>query len=247
MSSWASALPGSPAIVAPPVSGIRARPIHVRGPALIEATLVLLGDPIGEHSRAVVGSIVLAEAHLVVVGVAPRDDPLAGERGVVPVLHVVLLGHPGRSRIAEVIVPEDVLHFRRRVGIHQEPTPGFGLQGPAWVPDGAGARLAGQVRRVGEHVADEAEEASVLSEAPLALLVTMPEVLLDDRRVLVARRVRDIVQLEKRHRTMAEVGERRAQPLGGGALDGIAPASTTRSDAREVDGTVADVVVRVPG
>src|SRR5256712_6379556 len=96
MSSWASAFPGSSAIVAPPVSGIRARPIHVRCPALVEAALVLLGDPIGEHPRAVVGSIVLPEAHLVVVGVAPRDDPLAGERGVVPVLHVVLLGHPGR-------------------------------------------------------------------------------------------------------------------------------------------------------
>src|SRR5437867_76033 len=139
MSSWASAFPGRPAIVPPSVSGICAIPIHVRGPALIEATLVLLGDPVGEHPRTVVGSVVLPETHLVVVGVAPRDDPLAGERGVAPVLHVVLLGHPGRPRIAEVIVPEDVLHFRRRVGIHQEPTPGFGLQGPAWVPDGAGA------------------------------------------------------------------------------------------------------------
>src|SRR2546428_12320974 len=130
MSSWASAFPGSPAIVAPPVSRIRARPIHVRGPALVEATLVLLGDSIGEHPRAVVGPIVLPEAHLVVVGVAPRDDPLAGERGVVPVLHVVLLGHPGRSRIAEVIGPEHVLHFRRRVSIDQEPAPGSGLHGP---------------------------------------------------------------------------------------------------------------------
>src|SRR3989441_1915342 len=189
MSSWASAFPGSSAIVAPPVPGIRARSIHVRGPALVEAALVLLGNSIGEHPRAVVGSIVLPEAHLVVVGVAPRDDPLAGERGVVPILHVVLLGHPGRPRIAQVIVPEHVLHFRRRVGIHQEPAPGFGPEGPARVPDGDGARLAGQVRRVGEHVADEAEEARVLSEAPLALLVTMPGVLLDDRRVLVARRV----------------------------------------------------------
>src|SRR6266571_6066740 len=99
MSSWASAFPGRSAIVAPPVSGIHARPIHVRGPALIEATLVLLGDPIGEHSRAVVGSIVLAEAHLVVVGVAPRDDPLAGERGVVPVLHVVLHVDERQNRV----------------------------------------------------------------------------------------------------------------------------------------------------
>src|SRR5437879_5524247 len=72
-------------------SGIRARPVHVRCPAFVEAALVLLGDLIGEHPRAVVASIVLPEAHLVVVGVAPRDDPLAGERGVVPVLHVVLL------------------------------------------------------------------------------------------------------------------------------------------------------------
>src|SRR3989449_10894837 len=84
MSSWASAFPGSPAIVAPPVSGIRARPVHVRRPALVEAALVLLGDPIGEHPRAVVASRVLPEAHLVVVGVAPRDDPLAGERGSIP-------------------------------------------------------------------------------------------------------------------------------------------------------------------
>src|SRR2546425_12514455 len=111
MSSWASAFPGSSAIVAPLVSGIRARPVHVRRPALIEAALVLLGDSIGEHPRTVVGSIVLPETHLVVVGVAPRDDPLAGERGVVPVLHVVLFGHSGRPRIAQVIVPEHVLHF----------------------------------------------------------------------------------------------------------------------------------------
>src|SRR4030095_1202775 len=115
------------------------------------------------------------------------------------------------------------------------------------VPDGDGARLPGQVRRVGKHVADEAEEARVLSEAPLALFIAVTEVLLDDRRVLVARRVRNIVQLKKCHRAMAEIGERRAQSLGGGALDGIAPASATRSDAREIDGTVADVVVRVPG
>src|SRR5437899_3584066 len=195
MSCWASAFPGSSAIVAPPVPGIRARSIHVRGPALVEAALVLLGNSIGEHPRAVVGSIVLPEAHLVVVGIAPRDDPLAGERGIAPVLHVVLLGHPSRPRIAQVIVPEHVLHFRRRVGIDQEPAPGFGPEGPARVPDGDGARLAGQVRRVGEHVADETEEAGVFYAAPLALLVRMQEVLINNRCVLLARRVREIVQL----------------------------------------------------
>src|SRR5207245_2877783 len=99
-----------------------------------------------------------------------------------------------------VIVPEHVLHFWRRVGIDREPAPGFGPQGPARVPDGDGARLAGEVRRVGEHVADEAQEASLLPEAPLALVIAMTEILLYDWRVLVARRIRGILQLEKRHR-----------------------------------------------
>src|SRR5499426_429506 len=229
------------------VSAIRARSIHVRGPALVEAPLVLLGDAVGEHSRTVVGPVLLAEAHLVVVGVAPRDDTFAGEGGVVPVLHVVLLGHPSRTRIAQVVVPEHVLHLRRCIAIDQEPAPRLGPEGPARVPDGDGARLASQVRHVGEHVADQTEEARLLPEPSLALLVAVPEVLLDDRRVLVARRVRDILQLEERHRTMPEVGERSAQPLGGVEFGSVAAARTARPDTREVDRAVADVVVGVPG
>src|SRR4030095_14634750 len=82
------------------------------------------------------------------------------------------------------------------------------------VPDGDGARLPGQVRRVGKHVADEAEEARVLSQAPLALFIAVTEVLLDDRRVLVTRRVRNIVQLKKCHRAIAEAGNDAPHRLG---------------------------------
>ena len=58
---------------------------------------------------------------------------------------------PAGPGVAHVVVAQDVLDFLGRVRVHQEPAPGFGLQGAAWMPDGDGARLPRQDGHVGEY------------------------------------------------------------------------------------------------
>src|SRR5207245_1793429 len=58
-----------------------------------------------------------AQAHLVVVRILARDGAAARLVGVIPVLHVVLLGQPGRTRVADVVMAQEVLHLGRRVGV----------------------------------------------------------------------------------------------------------------------------------
>src|SRR5204862_5711705 len=83
-----------------------------------------------------------AEALLVAVGVTPRDGPAAGGMRIVPVFHVVLLGHAGGTGIADVVVAQEVLYLPWRRRIDQIPAPDFGLVRPARVPDRDRARLA---------------------------------------------------------------------------------------------------------
>src|SRR2546428_5378650 len=50
--------------------------------------------------------------------------------GVVPVLHIILLGQPRGAGIADVVVTHEILHLCRRVGVDEVPAPHLGLVGP---------------------------------------------------------------------------------------------------------------------
>src|SRR5580700_8513884 len=85
-----------------------------------------------------------AETLLIAVRIAPRDRAAAGGMGVVPVLHVVLLGHAGRPGIADVVVAQEIFDGLRRVAVDKEEAPYLGLMRALWMPHREGARLARQ-------------------------------------------------------------------------------------------------------
>src|SRR5207253_4603847 len=106
--------------------------------------------------------------------------------GVVPVLHVVLLGEAGRTRIANVVLAQEPFDLDRGVPVDQKPAPHLGLMRPAWMPDRDRARLARQQRGIREDLAGRADQppGGVGAPAP-PLLFAMPEILGDLRRVLI--------------------------------------------------------------
>ena len=107
--------------------------------------------------------------------------PLLAARGVQPVLHVVLLGHARRARVAHVEAAQHVLHLGRRIRIDQEEAPALGLGRAMRMPDAEAARLAAVVRRVGEQVAGERQQPRLVAEAALAFLEAVAEVFVDQR------------------------------------------------------------------
>src|SRR5262249_61085623 len=87
--------------------------LHELPPAPVIAALVVLagvGDgDVGDGARqlqAVVleGARRAPQAHFVIIRMLPRDRPAARLVGVVPVLHVVLLGEPRRPGIPDVVM-----------------------------------------------------------------------------------------------------------------------------------------------
>src|SRR5262249_6927475 len=91
---------------------------HKFGPAAVEiAEGVLARFGLGDvHHRAgdaqalrLVIRDLVTETLLIAVGVASRDRAAAGGVRVVPVLHVVLLGHPAGAGITDVIVAQEIL------------------------------------------------------------------------------------------------------------------------------------------
>src|SRR5204863_1200859 len=110
-----------------------------------------------------------AEPHLVVVGILARRGAAAGGVRVVPVFHVVLLGQPGRTRVADVVVTEEILHLGRRVGVDEIDPPALGLMWSARMPHGERPGLARERRCVRKHGARAAKKPPELTATALPL------------------------------------------------------------------------------
>src|SRR5207248_8626984 len=131
---------------------------------------------------------------LVAVGVAPRNRAAACSMRVVPVLHVVLLGQPGRTRIADVIVAQEGFDLGWRCRVDEIPAPNLGLVRAARMPhrDRPGlARMQGGVR---EDLAGAAHDAAPFAEPTPPLGLTMREILRNGRGVPVCGRYRFALQ-----------------------------------------------------
>src|SRR5262249_20226424 len=113
---------------------------------------------------------------LIAIGVPARDRAAARRMRVVPILHVVLLGHATRAGIADVVIAQEVLDLGRRVLVDQEPTPDLGLVRAPRMPGGQGARLAREERGVREHLADERDHPAPLAALPPPRLLTFAEI-----------------------------------------------------------------------
>src|SRR5437763_919124 len=116
---------------------------HELGPAAVEVAhrfLARLGfcdvDHPAREAQPLPFEVLLgsAEPHLVGIRIASGDGPAARLVGVGPVLHVVLLGHPRRAGIADIIVAQDIFDFLRRLAIDEEPAPYLGLMRRARLP-----------------------------------------------------------------------------------------------------------------
>src|SRR5215469_10762419 len=117
-----------------------------------------------------------AEALLIAVGIAPGDRTAARGMRVVPILHVVLLGHAGGTGIADVVLAQKILDLRRRGAVDEIPAPHFGLVRAARVPHRDRARLARMQCRIGKDFAGAADDASPLAAPFAPLLFAMREV-----------------------------------------------------------------------
>src|SRR5579863_6564212 len=107
---------------------------------------------------------------------APRDRASARRGGVEPVLHIVLLGHACRPRVAHVEAAQHVLHLGRRIGVDQEEAPTLCFSRRVWMPDADAARLATMIRGIREYVAGEWQQACLVAEAALPFLEAVLEV-----------------------------------------------------------------------
>ncbi len=71
------------------------------------------------------------ETLLIVVRIPPGYHALASLRRVIPVLHIVLLRHPSRTRVAHVIAAQPVTYIIGCVLVDEVPPPHFGFGGGA--------------------------------------------------------------------------------------------------------------------
>src|SRR3954447_23427869 len=117
---------------------------HELGPAAVEVAhrlLARLGFCDVDHpawkAQPLPFEILLggAEPRLIGIRIAPGNGPAARLVRVVPVLHVVLLGHPRRTGVADVIIAQEVFDFLRRLAIDEEPAPYLGLMSAARMPN----------------------------------------------------------------------------------------------------------------
>src|SRR6516225_4638785 len=128
------------AVMAPGRERVPAVSLHEFGPAAVEVTQIVLarfglGDIHHRTGDAQPLRLVIlnleTEPLLVAVGVAPRDRAATRCVRVVPVLHVVLLGHPSRAGITDVVVAQEILDLRRCRLVDQVPAPHLRLVGAA--------------------------------------------------------------------------------------------------------------------
>src|ERR1700744_1268859 len=96
--------------------------------------------------------------HLVGIRIAPCYHAAAGGMRIVPVLHVVLLGHARRTRITDVVVAGEVLHWLRGVAIDEEKAPYLGLVHTSRMPARQRAWLSWQQRNIREDLAGRADQ-----------------------------------------------------------------------------------------
>lgn len=82
---------------------------HKLRPTLVETALVLFTHPHRHNARHSRMGAFITQAHLIIIRVTPGNGALAGRRGIIPVLHIVLFGQPTRPGVAYVVVPEDIL------------------------------------------------------------------------------------------------------------------------------------------
>src|SRR5689334_12942063 len=116
------------------------------------------------------------ETLLVTIGVAAGDRAAAGGVRVVPIFHVVLLGHAGGTGIADVVIAQEILDLLRRGAVDHVPAPDLGLVRPAGVPDRDRARLARMQCRVREDFAGAADDAGPFAALLAPLLLAMGEI-----------------------------------------------------------------------
>src|SRR5260370_4102894 len=227
---------------------------HELGPAPVEvAQIVLAGFCLADvHDRPgntqPLPFIFLgleAETLLVAVGVAPRDRPAAGGMRVVPVFHVVLLGHAGGAGIADVVIAQEILDLRRRRAVDHIPAPDLGLVRPARMPDGDRARLARMQRRIRKDLAGAADDAGPLAAFLAPLLFAMREIFRHHRGVLIGRRHRLVLREQIDPGLVAAVIERDVQPARHQPLLQVAPPATAGPDAAPIDPAVADGAIAV--
>src|SRR4029077_15690094 len=106
---------------------------------------------------------------------AARDGAAAGGMSVVPVLHVVLLGQPGRTRVAYVVVAQEILDRGWCRGVDQVPPPHLGLVRAARMPDRDRPRLPRMQRGIWKNLAGAADHPAPFGAPTTALGLAIAE------------------------------------------------------------------------
>ena len=116
---------------------------------------------------------------------APGNDSLTGIVGVIPVLHIILLGQTRGTGIGDVIVTQEFSDFRRGILVDEEPAPGLMTVGTTRVPNGDTAWLAREIGHVWEHSTGAGKQTGPFPIILLAFRFTMGKVLRDYLGMLV--------------------------------------------------------------
>src|SRR6202161_1832431 len=118
---------------------------------------------------------------LIVERIAPGDRSSARGGRVEPVLHVVLLGHSGRTRVTHVIAEEIILDIVRRILVYEKEPPPLGGCRTVWMPGAEPARLPAVIGGVWKYRADERKQFGLIPKPSLSLHKAMPEIFLKHR------------------------------------------------------------------
>src|SRR5215472_5478630 len=164
---------------------------------------------------------------------------------IVPVLHVVLLGHAARAGIADVVVAQEILDLRRCDAVDEIPAPYFRVMHAARMPRRDRARLARMQRRIGEDLPGAADQPPPLTALLAPLRLAMRKIIRDDRRMLIGLRRRLISRQQIDARLMPPLVKRDLQPARQQSLLHVAPPTAAGANTDEVDRAVADIVIAV--
>src|ERR1700732_778785 len=186
-----------------------------------------------------------AETLLIAVRMAPRDRAAAGGMGVVPVLHVVLLGHAGGTGVADVVVAQEILDRRWGGAVDHVPAPDFGLVRSSRMPDCNRARLPRVQCRMREDVAGATDDAGPLAALLAPFFFAMGKIFRHHRGVLIGGRHRLVIGEQVNPGLVAAVIERAVHPARHQPLLQVAAAAAAGADADQIDRAVTDVVVAV--
>ena len=175
----------------------------------------------------------------------PRNNPPARRMGIIPILHVVLLGHSRRTGVADVIIAEEILHRARRVAIDEEKPPNLGLVRADRMPHRQRARLPGQQCHIGKNLARCTNQPAVGTRPAAPLLLAMAEIFRDLRGVLICRLRLIIPRQSIGNGLMPAIGNRYMQLTRHIQLPIIPSALAARSRTDQIDRPVGDIVIRV--